>query len=232
MNSRNMKHSTDYTDSELVTEAQKTVEKFRKALDEAQTLASEYGFELLDSDSEILNTVFAKKKEQRDVSIKANVESVFKSALESLSKKGNYVLMTELLNLFQNGQYNDVNAKLLEHGLFHSKQSRKERIPRDPNTPKTLLKVTFPDGRVICHQKVADTLVEIIDFVGPEVVSTLNVIKSSAPLVAKIMPPKGGKELEGGWFVCTHSSTKVKKRQIEQISDELKLDLKIEEITE
>ena len=228
-----MKNSTDYTDSELVTEAQKTVAKFRKAFNEAQTIASEYGFELLDSDSEILNTVFAKMREQRDASIKANVESVFQSALESLSKKGNYALMTELLNLFQNGQYNDVNAKLLEHGLFHSKQSRKERIPRDPNTPKTLLRVTFPDGRVICHQKVADTLVEIVDYVGPEVVSTLNIVKSSSsPLVAKKMPPKGGKELDGGWFVCTHSSTKVKKRQIEQISDELQLDLKIEDISE
>ena len=227
-----MKHSSYCTDSELVTEAQKTVAKFRKALNEAQAIASEFGFELLDSDSNILNTVFAKKKELRDSFVKANVESVFQSALESLGKKGAYAQMTELLQLFQSEQYHEVKAKLLELGLFQTKQPRKERVLRDPNAPKTLLRVTFPDGRVICHHKVADTLVDIIEYVGPEIVNTLNVIKSSAPLVAKTMPNKGGKELEGGWFVCTHSSTQVKKRQIEQISDELQLGLKIEEISE
>lgn len=225
-----MKRVSVLTDSELVTEAQKIVAKFRKAFSEAQNIAVEYGFGISDPDDDILNTVFAKMKEQRDVSVKANVESVFQSALESLGKKGDYARMSELLGLFQSEQYGEVKAKLLELGLFQTKQPRKERVPRDPDAPKTLLRVTFPDGKIIAHHKVVDTFIEAIEYIGASKVAELNIVVSSNPLVSKEKPSRGAKAISNGWFVCAHSSTGYKKTLLERISDALRIGLVVEEV--
>lgn len=225
-----MKRVSVLTDSELVTEAQKTVAKFRKAFSEAQNIAVEYGFGISDPDDDILNTVFAKMKEQRDVSVKANVESVFQSALESLGKKGDYARMSELLGLFQSEQYGEVKAKLLELGLFQTKQPRKERVPRDPDAPKTLLRVTFPDGKIIAHHKVVDTFIETIEHIGASKVAELNISVSSCPLVSREKPLRGPHALGDGWFVCTHSSTSYKKTLLDRISNDLQVGLVVEEM--
>lgn len=228
-----MKHSTYYTDSELVTEAQKTVARFRKTIDEAQNIASKYGFELSDSDSNILNFVFSKMKEERDASIKAHVESVFQSALEALSKQGKYQQMSELLNLFQSKRYDEVRLTLMELGLFRDQSIKHPLVLHGKKAAKTCLHVTFPDGKVICHIKSAQTFAEVIDIIGPEKVAELEIRMSGRPLVSKEkyeMYERGQQEISNGWFVTTHSNTNEKVHNLKKISEALGLDLIVKKV--
>ena len=113
-----MKPLTNCSDSELVIVAQKIEEKFRKHLDEAKAIANEYSFPLTETDSNIQTAILSKLKERRDCYTKKDVESLFKTALEVLSKKGDFTKMSELLVLYKEGNYNEVKIQLKELGLI------------------------------------------------------------------------------------------------------------------
>ncbi len=226
-----MKRLIENTDEELVTLAQKILAKYNKALSDAKEIALEYGFEMNEQQNNVLNIIFAKLKEKRDNITKESVEPAFKVALETLSKRGDFVLMSELLTLFQEEKYESVKSKLQEVNLLQEKILKKY-TPKDPNTAKTLLKVTFPDGRVICHTKVVKTLIDIIEYAGVENVANLNISITSQPLVSKEKFPQRQNEIKGGWLVTTCSNTPTKRKQIEQISEALDLNLKVEEVEE
>ena len=102
----------------------------------------------------------------------------------------------------------------------------------DPSTStRQKIKVTFPDGRTIQPNKVLETLVEVVKYAGPERVRNLGIIVCADNLVLK--NPKSKyikpcKPVGGDWLVNTCSDTPTKYEQIKQISDNLKLNLKIE----
>lgn len=226
-----MKRIQECTDDELVVLAQNILVKYNKALAEAKAIALEYGFDISVPESEIMDIVFAKLREKRDTVTQESVEPAFRVAMETLSKKGDFVLMSELLALFQEEKYENVKSKLQELNLLQEKKLKKY-TPKDPNTAKTLLKVTFPNGRVICHTKVVKTLIEVIEYAGVENVANLNISITSQPLVSKEKFPQKQNEINGGWLVTTCSNTPTKKKQIEQISEALDLNLKVEEVKE
>jgi hypothetical protein len=93
----------------------------------------------------------------------------------------------------------------------------------------SVLTIRFPDGKEISNNNVAKLLSEVIEFVGPEKVSTIG-IKNRFELVSKnkYTGHYGAQQMiEGGWLVYTHSSTQEKILQIERISKELNLNLEI-----
>lgn len=94
---------------------------------------------------------------------------------------------------------------------------------------KTTLRVKFPDGKIISHRFAYDTLVDTIKNVGYEKVKGLNIICSGVPLVSDTKDDYYTQhELTKGVLIMTHSSTKSKKDQLDEISKRLGLGLKVE----
>lgn len=101
------------TDEELVTLAQKTAERFFKAIDEAKKIGSEYGIVISVSDeNNLLNTIFAKLKERRDTVTKESVEADMQIAIGRLALKGDYETLSKLTQLFGEGKFKEVRNLL------------------------------------------------------------------------------------------------------------------------
>lgn len=95
---------------------------------------------------------------------------------------------------------------------------------------RTNLSVLFPDGKKISNKFAYQTFCELIKIIGPEKVTSLGITQSGKNIVTRETDyPYDFHSIGGGWYVITHSSTKVKKKYIEEISDRLNLDLKVEE---
>jgi hypothetical protein len=97
-----------------------------------------------------------------------------------------------------------------------------------PSTPTKLI-VTFPDGTEISDKIAAKTLAKTIKKIGTDKVIALNLIIYSVPLVSQ---DKGSLRaatfIENGYYVNTSTSTTTKKRQLDEISQRLNLNLKVE----
>ena len=90
-----------------------------------------------------------------------------------------------------------------------------------------ILRVTYPDGHVIEHNKVSQTLVDVVESIGFKKVEKLQWTVTSQPFVSKERYPHRQQERDG-WYITTHSSTPFKKKQIEDLSKLFKLKLKVE----
>lgn len=101
------------------------------------------------------------------------------------------------------------------------------KTERKSRAKASMLKVTLPDGGIIQHDKVAQTLLDVVEYIGFERVEQLNWMVSSQPFVSRMPYPRGQNE-KNGWYVTTHSSTSFKKKQIEDLSKLFKLKLKVE----
>ena len=223
-----MKKLIEYTDEELVAFAQKILAKYNKALSEAKEIAMEYGFEINEKQNNVLNIIYAKLKEQRDAVTKDSVEPAYKEAVFALAKPETISELTELVNLFEAQKYAEVKRKLISMNLFReTRQYNKVKEERGFKAAAKVLRVTLPDGRVICHSKAAETLAEAVDYIGFERVESLNWIVFGQPFVSKRRYPHGQQE-RNGWYVTTHSNTEYKKRQIERLSELFGLNLVVE----
>lgn len=223
-----MKKLIDCSDEELVAFAQKILAKYNKALSEAKEIAVEYGFESNEKQNNVLNIIYAKLKEQRDAVTRESVEPAYKEAVFALAKPETISELTELVNLFEAQKYAEVKRKLISMNLFReTRQPNKVKEERGPKAAAKVLRVTFPDGRVICHSKAAETLFDVVEYIGFERVEQLQWSVSSQPFVSREPYPRGQKEKDG-WYVTTHSNTESKKRQIERLSELFGLDLIVE----
>lgn len=115
-------------------------------------------------------------------------------------------------------------------------QPNKERTKKTDKTitsaPKsswTGLVVTFPDGKTINNRYAYETLIEVVETVGIEKVAALGLKHVGLDFICKTRDDFYNQhELQGGYLILTHSSTDKKKRQIEEISEKLKLGLRVE----
>ena len=105
-------------------------------------------------------------------------------------------------------------------------QSTLSRRPRTRNAPQTRLRVTMPNGEVIEHSKAIDTWTEVILKLGPDrilevdkgqIISTSPNFRSNRPEVQ-----------HGQYYIAKDYSTKDKKRLLEKIASELRVQLKVE----
>ena len=136
----------------------------------------------------------------------------------SLSRKTN---ISELLD-----------AKLLEQDpQVEHRNGTKRRKPVERVNEKTILRVTFPDGKVIQDKKAKITFTETIRRIGFMKVRNIGSAFCGVPIVSNTRDRKYGKAqvpVEGGFYVMTHSSTNDKKKQLDKISKELHLGLIVE----
>mgnify|MGYP006916030009 CR=1 FL=1 len=222
-----MKQLTELTDEELVNLAQKTLIKYQKSIEEARKISSEYGFKLDDSYNDIINTIFVHLKQQREKAKVESIEHIYQNALVQLSKRGDYTQIQELITLFQDGKVQKIKSKLKSLRLYQEKPNKRNSSTGE-KSPKSCLRVTFPNGKIICNSKNAETLCQVIDKIGPKKVANLGLQVSSQPLVSRKKHERSQNEISKGWLVTTHSSTLLKKHQIEQISEALGLGLVVE----
>ena len=93
------------------------------------------------------------------------------------------------------------------------------------------VRVTFPDGEVICYKRVVNTFIETIKKIGPERVAALGMEVRHHPLVSKekiALFKDNSKPIDDEWYVITESDTGQKYLQLMSISEQLDLGLLIE----
>ena len=125
-----------------------------------------------------------------------------------------------------------VGTKLMQPDppVEHREGTKREHTTGD-RADKTVLRVTFPDGTVIADKKANVTFAETIKRIGPMRVRSLGIKCRLVPLVSNTMDKRYGKSqvpVGDGLYVITYSSTMEKKKQLEKISDQFDLDLKVE----
>lgn len=93
--------------------------------------------------------------------------------------------------------------------------------------PRTRLLVTFNDGSTLADKTAAQTLAKVIERIGCERVASVGVLVNGENIAAKEKSKKYSDIEVPPYFIKTHSSTDQKKRNLEQISKALGLDLEI-----
>lgn len=97
-----------------------------------------------------------------------------------------------------------------------------------------LLRVTFPDGKVIQHKKVVDTFLEVIENNYPDLIHELNILHANVNLVTKERSKQysfAQREIVDGWLVFTNINTRKKREDLIKISNELELGLKVDVVS-
>lgn len=106
---------------------------------------------------------------------------------------------------------------------------------RQTSTDRYLIRVVFPDGHVICHRKVLDTLVDVVEYAGAEEVRALNIHTVVGNLIGNELSDNeryaaSQKELSTGEYIVTYSNTETKYRQIMEINKRLNLKLEVSKV--
>ena len=107
----------------------------------------------------------------------------------------------------------------------------KKKYTSSPKSSRTNLRVTLPNGKVIENRFAYETLQEVVVMAGPEKVRSLGIVQNGVPLVSTTIDNFYiQKELDGGLYLITHSSTIQKQKQIRTISEAFGMGLKVEVI--
>lgn len=94
------------------------------------------------------------------------------------------------------------------------------------------LKVTFPDGTIVCHKTAIETEIDVFRRIGFERVSKVGLMKAGWPVVGrKQRPIENGhvwQHQASGWFIYSNTSNSQKKADLQAVSDYYGLGLTIE----
>ena len=97
---------------------------------------------------------------------------------------------------------------------------------------KKLLRVTLPDGSVVCHQSATMTFVDTIKAIGSEYYDKIKTENCHLPLLSKEIYPRFKEWMKpvcDGWYVNTQSDTQQKYMQLISIKSQLGINLHVEE---
>ena len=96
---------------------------------------------------------------------------------------------------------------------------------------KKLLRVTFPNGKVICYNNATSTMIAVLNEIGEDLFSSIKLEMCHLPLLSKEIYPKYQKDMKlicDGWYLNAQSNSDTKIPQLISINDPLHLGLKIE----
>lgn len=97
-----------------------------------------------------------------------------------------------------------------------------------------ILRVTYPSGRIVEERIVSKTLLDVVTSAGAERVKALGIMLNGANLVSNTVIPRystSQKPIGNNLYVMTCCDTNKKQRIIEQISEALNMNLKVETIS-
>ena len=96
---------------------------------------------------------------------------------------------------------------------------------------RKLLRVTFPNGKVVCYKSTTDTMIATMQELGDDVISNIKLDLCHLPLLSKEIYPKYEEWMKpvcNGWYLNTQSNSDTKFLQLNAINEQLSLGLKIE----
>lgn len=105
-----------------------------------------------------------------------------------------------------------------------------EEIKR-PKAKKKLLRVTFPNGKVICYKNATSTMIAVLNEIGEEKFPSIKLELCHLPLLSKEIYPRYKKDMKpicDGWYLNAQTNSDGKFLQLKAINDQLDLGLKIE----
>ena len=94
-----------------------------------------------------------------------------------------------------------------------------------------ILRVEYPDGKVIQYPKAIDTFIEVIENNYPDLIHELNILHANVNLVTKERSEQyasAQRLITNGWLVFTNINTRRKREDLIKISEELELGLKVD----
>ena len=96
---------------------------------------------------------------------------------------------------------------------------------------KNLLRVTLPNGKVICHKSATMTFIEVLVEIGSENFDKITIENCHFPLLSKEIYPKFKdwmKPVCDGWYANMQSDTRQKYMQLMSIKNQLGIDIVVE----
>lgn len=109
--------------------------------------------------------------------------------------------------------------------------------PAEPEKTKSkteILRVEYPDGKIIQHPKSVDTFISVIENNYPDLIHEMNILHANVNLVTKERSEQyssSQREIADGWLVFTNITTRRKRDDLLKISEELGLGLKVDLIS-
>jgi hypothetical protein len=134
--------------------------------------------------------------------------------VEFLSSKETYIVSEPQVQYITTSEQKD----------FSESEKRKSHI----------LKVTYPDGRVVSERIVHKTLIDVIQSVGVSKVQELGIFVNRINLISDTILPiyaQAQKPIGNGLYVMTNCSTDKKQQIIEQISKAFNMGLIVEKVS-
>lgn len=105
-----------------------------------------------------------------------------------------------------------------------------EEVKRD-RARRKVLRVTFPNGKVLCYKSTTDTMIATMQELGDDVIANIKLQSCHLPLLSKEIYPKYKEWMKpvcNGWYLNTQSNSDTKFLQLNAINEQLSLGLKIE----
>lgn len=96
---------------------------------------------------------------------------------------------------------------------------------------KKYLRVTFPNGEVLCYKNATSTMIATLNKIGEDKFPLIKMELCHLPLLSREIYPKYKKNMKPiceGWYLNTQSNSDSKFLQLKAINDQLDLGLKIE----
>ncbi len=96
---------------------------------------------------------------------------------------------------------------------------------------KKRLRVTFPNGKVICYNNTTTTMIAVLIEIGSDRFSSINMNLCHLPLLSRTIYPKYTKWMKpicDGWYLNTQSDSESKFMQLHSINEQLATGLIIE----
>ena len=96
---------------------------------------------------------------------------------------------------------------------------------------RRLLRISFPDGKVLCFKSATMTFVEALSMIGSERFQEVKLESYHLPLISQEIYPRFKewmKPIGDGWYVNTQSDSDQKYMQLVSVKQQLGLDWKIE----
>lgn len=208
---------------------------------------------IISEDTEISSIIIA----DNDIPEEVDWEAMFTNANGKLTKIANPILIDKLRPYLDSEYVNPVCAYSEVEDFYRERYSTmdmsdwmklfkaidwnnpyvslsptKENKTTERTKSKTeILRVEYPDGRVVQYQKAVDTFVEIIENNYPDLIHELNILHANVNLVTKERSQQyasAQREIADGWLVFTNINTRRKREDLIKISNELELDLKVD----
>jgi hypothetical protein len=121
-----------------------------------------------------------------------------------------------------------------EPQISYTATQKHEDYPDNEKRKSHILKVTYPDGRIVSERIVYKTMIDVIKNAGVSNVQALGIFVNKINLISETVLPRyeiSQKPIGNGLYVMTCSDTNTKQRIIEQISEAFNMGLIVEKVS-